>query len=250
MTDWSRLHHAYGTAEDVPALLAAMTPDPADDTWGELWSRLYHQGSVYTASYAALPALTAAARRWPPTERRMPLFLAGSVIGSTDRPDDTADPHRSHAAEIAELHALTEESLHDPGLAADPGNYASLLGTLLHLEGVEVWGEQLDALQEEEYEVACPACETDNYVVFGEHGHFTTTDGFYMNRDTAPRHPLRPRDPAELTGLARRLHTRTTADGHPDLARKLTYVFGAADCADCGTGFEVAEAVVDRWRDC
>jgi hypothetical protein len=54
MTDWSRVSHAYGTAHDIPALLDGAGSEPTDEVLGELWSRLRHQGTVYTASYAAL----------------------------------------------------------------------------------------------------------------------------------------------------------------------------------------------------
>ena len=50
-----------------------------------------------------------------------------------------------------------------------------------------------------------------------------------------------------MQGLARRLHARMVADGHPDLAHKSTYVFARAQCADCGMPFSVEEAVVIRW---
>jgi hypothetical protein len=56
--DWSRLKHAYGSASDLPRLLDKVgDPDLADVAWEELWASLYHQGSVYTASFAALPVL-------------------------------------------------------------------------------------------------------------------------------------------------------------------------------------------------
>jgi hypothetical protein len=69
----------------------------------------------------------------------------------------------------------------------------------------------------------------------------------YMNNTSSKRIPLRPADPSALEGLPRRLRTRVLADGHPDLANKLTYVFGDAVCVDCGTPFHVHEAVVARW---
>ncbi|MFF1873877.1 hypothetical protein [Kitasatospora herbaricolor] len=247
MTDWSQLNHAYGTAQDIPGLLDAMSPDPEDACWERLWSCLCHQGAVFTASYAALPALAGAARRWSVTERRMPLYLAGAIVASIDRPDDSEHPLLSHPAEITELRRLTEEALQDPGLSGDPLNYVQLLGTQLSFEGVEVWGEQIDGLNGEEYELPCPACETENYVVFGEHGYFSTIDSMYMNHPPAKQFPLHAQDPSAMKGLAGRLHNRILADGHPDLAHKLTYVFGTAQCAECGTPFDVAEAVVARW---
>ncbi|MFJ9692139.1 hypothetical protein [Kitasatospora sp. NPDC101183] len=247
MTDWSQLSHAYGSAQDIPGLLDAMSPDPHDDCWNELWSALCHQGAVFSASYAALPALADAARRWSPSERRQPLYLAGAIVAGIDRPDNGEDPYVSRATEIAEMRRLTEEALRDPGLTQDPLNYVQLLGTLLNFEGVEVWGEQIDGLNVEEYELPCPACEAENSIVFGEHGYFSTTDHLYMLQAPAKRFPLQPRDPAALQGLARRLHGRIHADGHPYLAHKLTYVFGTARCAECEAPFDIAEAVVARW---
>src|SRR5262245_20537797 len=59
--DWKDLHHAYGAASDVPKLLQdlALNPQPKSsydsEPWFMLWSSLCHQGTVYTASYAAVP---------------------------------------------------------------------------------------------------------------------------------------------------------------------------------------------------
>ena len=57
---WGQLKHAYGTAEDMPALLHQLAEnprptDPTEEPWFTLWSSLCHQGDVYEASYAAVP---------------------------------------------------------------------------------------------------------------------------------------------------------------------------------------------------
>ena len=247
MADWSKLTHAYGTAEDIPGLLSQLDPDGSSQVWNDLWSRLCHQGSVYSASHAALPTLTRLAREWSPAGRANPLMLAGSILASVDQPYGEPDPRLAYAAEIAELLALTEEVLQAPELAHGSGDYVPLLGILLAFEGVEVWGEQLDGLVEEEFELPCPDCETENFIVFGKYGYFSTLDDMYMKNTGSKRIPLRPAAPATLEGLAQRLHARTLTDGHPDIANKLTYVFGSAECAECGANFRVDEAVVARW---
>lgn len=79
---WDRLHHAYGPATDVPALLQAlMTPDAADAdlvaaaaknkrslfdhvTW-ELWGNVYHQGSVWQVTAHVVPFLATILRNGP-----------------------------------------------------------------------------------------------------------------------------------------------------------------------------------------
>jgi hypothetical protein len=60
---WGQLRDAYGAADDVPKLLESLTQDTRskdnykDEPWFSLWSKLCHQGDVYTASYAAVPII-------------------------------------------------------------------------------------------------------------------------------------------------------------------------------------------------
>lgn len=55
---WAHLEHAYGTAQNIPALISQLYKKPNTPnkkTWDELWSALTHQGDVYSASFAAVP---------------------------------------------------------------------------------------------------------------------------------------------------------------------------------------------------
>lgn len=63
---WAELRHAYGSATDTPILLKSLEANPnqeagdpltSDDPWNLLWGSICHQGSVYSASYAAVPHL-------------------------------------------------------------------------------------------------------------------------------------------------------------------------------------------------
>jgi hypothetical protein len=59
-TPWSTLHHAYGTAEDVPDLIRALAspnPETRDETLDTLFGNIWHQGTVYEASAYAVPFL-------------------------------------------------------------------------------------------------------------------------------------------------------------------------------------------------
>jgi hypothetical protein len=242
MTDWSKLRHAYGTAEDVPGLLDQVGPDQGTQAWYDLWSRLYHQGSAYSASYAALPALTQKAREWPARDRTGPLLLAAAVASIDDRPYRDA-----YAAQIAELAELAGEALLEPALASDLVAYVHLLQALLAFEGAGVWGRHLDDLLSEEYEVPCARCEARNFIVFARFGYFSTLDDMYMKGIGGERLPLHPAPPIGLHGFPGRLHARVLADGHPDFAEKLTYVFGTAQCPACGLLFPVDQAITARW---
>jgi hypothetical protein len=247
MTDWVQLTHAYGSAQDIPGLLERAVPDPNSPVWTDLWSRLCHQGTVYAASFAAVPALSQMARQWSAADRVMPLALAGAIVASVDRPHDAEDPRVSFPAEVRDLAGLTDEALREPGLREDPGTYIYLLQALLAFEGVAVWGEWLDGVNDGEYEVPCPSCGVENFVAFGPYGHFTTLDSMYMNEPDAERIPLQPKQPHDLGSPGRRLHARALADGQTDLADRLTYVFGNARCAECGAVFQVDRAVEAQW---
>lgn len=68
---WAGLSHAYGSAEDVPALLrqAGSGGDGAGDAISELYGSLFHQGTVYPATAAAVPFLAELARSAPAPPR-------------------------------------------------------------------------------------------------------------------------------------------------------------------------------------
>jgi hypothetical protein len=56
---WSELQHAYGGAENIPALLKQLADLPSsennEEPWFSIWSALAHQGDVCSASFAAVP---------------------------------------------------------------------------------------------------------------------------------------------------------------------------------------------------
>ncbi|MEU1147562.1 HEAT repeat domain-containing protein [Streptomyces sp. NPDC005863] len=57
---WHSHSHAYGSAEDVPQLLRALTGgdvDAAEEALSELYGSVLHQGTVYAASVATVPFL-------------------------------------------------------------------------------------------------------------------------------------------------------------------------------------------------
>jgi hypothetical protein len=58
--NWSSLTHAHGPADDVPGLLRSLRSQDADvrlQASAELHETIWHQGSVYPASAAAVPFL-------------------------------------------------------------------------------------------------------------------------------------------------------------------------------------------------
>lgn len=243
MTDWSQLTHAYGPADDIPALLDQLASDPTSERWTDLWSALCHQGSVYSASFAALPWLTRIAGSEDQGQAVSALTLAGAIMAGADQPQEAAGVRARYADELAVLLSLANKQLRT---ADDADEYVYLLEAVLSFEGVDGWSEDLAwGLTNEEYQIACPGCEVDLFIALGERGYFSTS-GDYALSDDVPTEPLRPADPTDpagLTGIGRRLHDTALADNQQGVAKALTYVFGDATCPDCAEDFSVAAQI-------
>ncbi|MFJ2785501.1 MULTISPECIES: hypothetical protein [unclassified Streptomyces] len=241
MTDWQRLRHAYGCAEDIPALLARIAPEPDSGLWNDLWSALCHQGSVYSASFAALPWLADMAENEDRGQAVNALGLAGAIMAGAGQPRGAGDVRTQHSAEIATLLASVNRHLRT---ATDRTEYIDLLESMLGFEGVAGWSETLArGLGNEEYEISCPGCETDLFVVLGELGFFCTSEDYALSDGIIETRPLRATVPADLEGIGARLHRIALTDGRHEVAHVLTYVFGNATCPDCETDFSVADRV-------
>jgi hypothetical protein len=86
--DWHLLRHAYGDASDVPALLQKIVgfPDESDwqfEPWFSLWSALYHQGDIYSASIAAVPEIVSTLFR-DPSKATLSFYLLPASIATAD----------------------------------------------------------------------------------------------------------------------------------------------------------------------
>lgn len=93
--DWSSLSHAHGPATDVPQLLRSLLSKDTDvrlEACAELHERIWHQGTVYSASAAVVPFLFELLSRPDNCDD------GGTAAGRANR--DDADPQPS-ADEIA-----------------------------------------------------------------------------------------------------------------------------------------------------
>src|SRR5262245_32636478 len=58
--DWASMHHAYGTAEEVPGLLEALASDDAEErekALSRFYGAVHHQGDVNQCTTATVPLL-------------------------------------------------------------------------------------------------------------------------------------------------------------------------------------------------
>jgi hypothetical protein len=250
MTDWGALRDAYGSAADVPALIEQLAPD-AEDIWYELWSRLCHQGTVYSASFAALPALAKAAESWEPSQRAQILALAAAILASTDVSCGGRDELSGPLQWVTPLfQRLCRESLAEPGLSKH--DFIYLLQAARSFDGDRFWGQQLDHLADSEFPGLCPHCGIDLYLVIGESGFFTTAEEWILRTGSTPgkiqarpgikRTPIEPNN-AVLPEDGRELYEAARAAGQSEVADWIRHVFGTSECPSCGKKFAVREAI-------
>ncbi len=142
MPEWHTLRHAYGSAEDIPALLDQLLLGEDAEVWDELWSRVCHQDTVYSASFAALPYLLAAASKWQASQRLRPLALAAAIVASWDVKGSRAQLIAEHLTVVDELRKLTLETLASRAFARN--DYVYLLQAALAFQGDRLWGHELD----------------------------------------------------------------------------------------------------------
>ena len=157
---WAELRQAYGTAEDVPRLIAALW-DLADERqraelWFALWGLLCQDERVHTAAYAAAPHLVELLRRdgaarFPLRERAQGAQLVACIEAYRHRdgaPPVPADLVADYAAAVERLPALVCASIHDPWDADVARALASALLIAKRQPGLGVALMRLDASEE------------------------------------------------------------------------------------------------------
>lgn len=103
--DWTTVSHAYGTATDVPSMLWALVEEPEADSetdsdlMSDLWGSLVHQGTVYSASTAAVPFLARLAAAGAATKECLWLlsWMAASDDTAPGAEEDVRDAVRTYA---------------------------------------------------------------------------------------------------------------------------------------------------------
>ena len=234
MTDWGSLQDAYGSADQTRALLERADSDDRA-IWDELWSRLCHQGTVYSASYAALPRLTELAERRPPAGYVEPLALAAAILASLDGPEDPRSIRARYSDETSTLSMMAERNLE---LADGSIDFIYALQTLLATEETTVWATRLDALADQELELACPQCD-ESLLMRLERSTAEVTRFSGGSSGTA----VLVANPSDLDGPEARAYLLTLALGHRTLTDGLLKLFGRFACPNCGFRGAVSQAI-------
>jgi len=237
--NWSELRDAFGPADEVPHLLEQISPDPDDEVWGELWGRICHQGTVYTATFAALPVIVEKAASSSPEERLMPLILCSEIVSSrhgSASGEASADVWRPL---LPTLLRLTEESIASG--ARDRRDAFHLLAAWVAFLDLPGRSFQVRRLADEELEGECPDCQGYLLVAIGEQGYFTAADD-YVTKENVPRRDIAPASVGELSELQARIFAMARGFNDPLVDRALLSLFGSSHCPTCSKPLEIWSA--------
>lgn len=225
VTDWQALQDAYGSAGLVGGLLERADTDERA-VWEELWSRLCHQGTVYAASYAALPRLAELATRRDPAGFVEPLFLATCIITSTDGPEAESDVRARYAETIGVLHDVAERLV---PLAGDDTDFVYRVQALLATEGPGPWASRLEALADQELELACGNCGEQLLI------SLESSPSLVRQFDDAAvgTTSMVAAEPSALTDSEARAYELAITYGRPQVAEQMLEMFGVIECPNC-----------------
>src|SRR5262245_59791127 len=134
-----------------PETLDAASTDAASPAWKTIWHESCHQGTCDPASAILLPWLARTCAAFSPTDREQAIVLAGFIAVDASDLDRTA-----YTTEIATLRALALDCL--PGASSD-SMFVYLQQAVLGFDGDDIWGKQLDHVNDGEVDVQCPQCE-------------------------------------------------------------------------------------------
>ena len=194
-------------------ILDSAAADPRSSAWDLIWRESCHQGTCDPASAVLLPWLAQTCTAFSREDRENALILAGLI--ALDASDADRD---AYTDEIAAMRALAVDCL--PSASSD-STFVYLQQAILGFDGNEIWGKELDHVNDGEVDVQCPECEEELLV-----------DLQYEDSEI---------EPGLHSELAGRLHAEAVAAGRESVATVLTHLFGRLSCPGCGTRFVLAD---------
>ena len=251
---WTELYHAYGSASDVPKMLSDLRCASDEESWNRLlWydiaGSLCHQGTVYTATYAAVPHLTDMLNDADEFRRFYLIILLGWISASTDKapiPKEFESDYKN-AIDVAAKVALELLLSQD----YEKGDYIYLLQSVAGLHSCQGPDNKLETMVvNKQYEVYCPFCREFLVAAIRESGFYVfaaTTNSF---------NPLTEEIEVKLRNIIDEdwkgvincqdsfgwLFSISRLKGHHDICLGLRCLYGDTTCPRCKGIFNLMES--------
>lgn len=253
---WGKLIGPYGSAGNVPALLQQLQAEYHQEVFDELFQEyLFHQNTIYTVTYAAMPFLAQLACTTTDAEVRQELFInCGIIEASRDAHDEAS--FLASCAELAAdignsacvaLYYDYEEAVnvfrklaatvlaHAAQQSIDEAEKRYLLIADAAYRGSYVTANMLLTFSSaDEYVAVCSACDEEMYLWPSEDnvGILQAYQEDPVFHTSQPPHlivPVVSFVDEEVQALAE----QATAIGEQTLAQQLHYLAGETNCPSC-----------------
>ncbi|WP_217560557.1 hypothetical protein [Paenibacillus sp. GbtcB18] len=253
---WGKLTGPYSSAENVPVLLQRLMQEYSQEVFDELFQEfLFHQNTIYTATYAAMPFLAQLACSTSDEEVRKELFInCGIIEASRDGRDEAPFPAswaglaeevgssvctelcREYVEAIDKLRALAKEVFAFTAQhSIDELEKRYILVADAAYRGSYPLANMLMTFSNgDEYVTVCPACEEDVYL-WPDEEHpeilqaYQDDPVFHTGQEPQPIIPAASFADEEVRALAE----RAAAIGERTLATQLHYLAGETVCPSC-----------------
>lgn len=267
---WERLSGPYGSAKHVPGLLQQLEQEFGQEVFNDLFQEyLFHQNSIYTATYAVMPFLAHHACTTSDVAVRKELFIHCGIIEAS-RDEQHQTPYPSSWTELADvvgstvctqmyieyieaidqLRSLTEQVLADAAeLSTDDTEKRYILIADAAFRKSYIVANMLMTFSEgDEYVAECPACENELYI-WPDENHAVPLKAYAEDPVFQPDQEAQAIIPAsswtdEETQV---LAERTARIGEQTLAAHLPYLAGNTTCPSCRENIAVWPALLSTF---
>ncbi|MED4727246.1 hypothetical protein P9597_03645 [Aneurinibacillus migulanus] len=260
---WGKLTGPYSSADNVPVLLQQLMQQYSQEVFDELFQEyLFHQNTIYTATYAAMPFLAQIACSTSDAEVRKELFVnCGIIEASRNERDGELFPeswaelvedvgssvctelYREYLEAIGKLKALTKEVFsYTAHHSIDEMEKRFILVADAAYRGSYILANMLMTfINCDEYVAVCPACEEDVFIWPHEDNPAEILQAY--ERDPVFHTGQEPYVIVPVTSFAdeeiRTLAEQAEAIGEQTLVRHLYYLAGETLCPSCREKFSV-----------
>lgn len=264
---WKQLENPYGNAEDIPALIEKLECSFSTEILNTIcWEYIYHQNSLYEATFATIPYLVSICEKSGDPNFRNETFINIGVILSEMDIDDSLllqtfdesivdkevlnDIIDSYRNAFKRLHAIGQ-SLFDvvPGMEEeDKRHFLAALATAN--ERYEVAKVFCTYSDNDEYMCSCPDCDSEFYVWNKDSSLILYTEDPVFKKEQ-PGYSITPRslnavpsiENISITNHFEWLLYYVNRLEIQSLKPIIGYLFGEAICPECGGSFEVFDGV-------
>ena len=264
---WSQLNSPFGNSEDVPTLINQLENTYSEEVLDEIcWEYIYHQGSLYQVTFAALPYLIDICEKSANLNFKLKAFSnIGVIIAELDSEDilltqtfEKSTLDKSIVSDIIETFKQSFQKLENIGLSLfkfileqDEIEKRYFLITLAALnKKFKVAKVFLTFIYNDEYICVCPKCNNDLYLSNEDDTLVMYIDDPVFNTNQE-KFLIQPRSSTQIIDeknkLANDFEFLTFYINKlkiNSLEHIVNYLFSETKCPICETEFQIFEAIL------